>query len=546
MGATIRILPEGLVRLIRAGEVVERPASAVKELVENSIDAGARNVGVRLEGAGRSGLGVTDDGRGMTPEDLSLCTMRHATSKIPGTDLSDVVTLGFRGEALAALSAVGTLEIRSRSAGQDCGWRLGSGEGPSPCAFSGTGTEVSVAGLFARHPARLKGLRSDRHETALARRVVEDAALCHPGTAFTLDLDGRRVLDLRPAGAEARARDVMGRRFSDNCVAFSLSMEGATASGLVALPSWAGQRPGEQRICINGRPVRDRTVSSALRAALHGLTQAESPSAFVDLRLPPGDVDVNAHAAKAEVRLASPGSVFSLVRDAVAAAVGSAGPLGARALSRAAEAAARPVDPGFRNPATRVLGEPMGMLEGGKYMICRDPTGGLVVVDVHAAAERISNNRMVEASLSEGVAAEGLPSPLLVHLGAAATAAMEDRAADLELLGLRLHALDDTSVVVTAVPSILHGIDAVSLVETVARDLLLHPEGNPLAERLERLCALMSCHASLRTGDDIPPARQRLLLRELEATPGGSVCLHGRPTSIAITEQGFDKLFGRL
>jgi DNA mismatch repair protein MutL len=544
----IRILPEAVVRRIRAGEVIERPASAVKELVENAIDAGATRVTVRLDGAGTGQIVVEDDGEGMAPEDLVLAPLRHATSKL-GDDADPATsgTLGFRGEALAAMSAVANLRIVSRTAAGDHAWALeASADGcsePRPAARA-RGTTVEASGLFSGHPARAAFLKSPRREVAAVREAVEALALARPDTRFSLVSDGSPLLDLAPGRWEDRARSVMGTAFAENSVSFSAHGECGTVRGLASLPAWPGHARGGQRFLVNGRVVRDRTLASALRAAYADLSGEQSPSAFVDLRVDPARADVNVHPAKAEVRLRDPEAVHVLVKGAVRSALAGEGPSCAPALAAMATRAARPADlSGAADGRALRLGRPLGVVMGG-YAVC-EAGDRMLLVDLHAACERAAYERL-RADLARGpVAVRVLPRPIVVEVGHPAAAAVSEREDALASLGLLVGALDGGTVAVRGIPAILGDTDAASLVARVAAGLAADPCSDPLGEASDRTCATLACHAAWRFGDGASIAELDAMLRDIESTPMIGTCMHGRPTVIEIGATAMASMFGR-
>jgi DNA mismatch repair protein MutL len=546
-GMTIRILPEGLVNRIRAGEVVERPAQVVKELCENAIDAGSHSVRIWISGYGMKSITVEDDGPGIAPADLALAITRHATSKLPDGDLLDIKTLGFRGEALAAIGAVCRLTLKSRQPGPSGGWSItldnGTKSGVIPCALA-PGTRAEATGLFASHPARRKAQASGRAEMAAIRETIRCLALARPDIAFTLDTEGAPPLRF-PAvtSIETRAKAVMGPTFYADCIAFSGQGNGMTIAGFVSAPG-SGRAQPNQRFIINGRPVKDRILSGALKSVWKDLSRTELPSAIIILTLPPGDVDHNAHAAKAEVRLARQQEIHSFTVGTISEAVGAAPAASGKWLSGKAATAAKPAMPDTDGDwRYRPLGRALGMV-GERYAICQ-AADGLVVVDAHAAHERVVHESLKKALAAGSVESSVLPAAVIIELGEAAAAAVADREDDLARLGLVIHAMDGGSVAVTAVPTLLMGTDAATLAHQVAAALISDPWSDPLRDAMGEVCALLSCHAAIRSGDDPGLDRIGLLLREIEATPAASVCNHGRPTSFRLTMTDLDRLFAR-
>jgi DNA mismatch repair protein MutL len=600
----IRRLPPTLVNRIAAGEVVERPAAAVKELVENAIDAGARRVDVQLRDGGRALIAVADDGRGMTPEELLLAVERHATSKLPDDDLVHIATLGFRGEALPSIGAVARLAITSRPPGAAEAWSLSVEAGavgtPAPAAH-GQGTRVEVRELFFATPARLKFLKSERAETAAAVDAVERLAMAHPEIAFTV-ADGARIL-LRldapaPAliadgGAEAawltRLAAVMGRDFAENAMALATEREGVRLTGHAGLPTLNRATAQAQYLFVNGRPVRDRLLLGAIRGAYSDVMPRDRhPMLALRIDLPPEAVDVNVHPTKAEVRFRDPQLVRGLIVGSLklaiaaeahrAASTGGAAALETLAAPRGAgwtplrtsyaglpspglreEAAAwqaplpqaaLPVAPSARHepPAAAPAAEhPLGAARAqihGTYIVAE--TGdGFILVDQHAAHERIVYERMKAELLSGPVRAQGLLLPEVVELSPADVGRLAARAAELSRLGLDLEAFGEGAVLVRAVPSLLGQTDAKGLVRDIADEIAELEETSLLEDRLARICATMACHGSVRAGRTLNAAEMNALLRTMEVTPNSGQCNHGRPTWIELKRSDIERLFQR-
>lgn len=540
----IRRLPEELIRRIRAGEVVERPASAVKELIENALDAGASTIRISIERGGKGFISVADDGLGIERDDLLLSLERHATSKLENGDLAKIGTLGFRGEALAAIAAVAEVRIESLARGSDCAWTITSGRGEAkPCARA-PGTTVVAHSLFQHHPARAAFLKSDRQEAAAVRGAVEAAALTRPDVSWHLEADGRRVLSF-PAGSwEDRAKFVMGKSFAANCTSFSAEAAGISVRGLIGLPGWKGHAAAGQRFSINGRPVRDRSVGSALRAAFMDFGGEAAPSAVVELELDPVAVDVNAHPSKLEVRLLAGDEVAAFLKAAVRRALIGTSGLASEALSAAAARAAEPIAIGQEGDRRRCpLGRGMGVAHGG-YACC-ETMDGVILVDLHAAAERMTYERLRQEAVISGVRSRALASPIVIEVGAAAAEAMDSRSGGLARLGLVVNALDDTSIVVTAIPELVRDAAARDLASAVAGELTADPHSDPLGDALDRICATLACHAAFRFGDDLSLDGLDALLRSFEEVGVGSVCMHGRPLFVFLSKPKLAGLFGR-
>ncbi len=614
---TIRLLPPTLVNRIAAGEVIERPASAVKELVENAIDAGASRIEVTLRDGGRSLIAVADDGIGMSPEELSLAVERHATSKLPGDDLTHIATLGFRGEALPSIGAVGRLAIASRKAGADAAWSLEVDAGvkgvPQPAALA-SGTRVELRDLFHATPARLKFLKAVRTELDHAADAVNRLALANPQIAFALFDDSRAVLRLaappadllgpRAGGDAAAARlarlaQVMGRDFADNALVLDAQREAVRLAGHAALPTLNRGTAAHQYLFVNGRPVRDRLLHGAIRGAYQDfLARDRHPLVALFVELPAEEVDVNVHPTKAEVRFRDPGLVRGLIVGAVRHALAAAGHRAATTVAGAALGSFRPGTApagGWHSSATlpRGFGEtqaalyaplvadapaPNGELSGfdapaappgrgdgvveaaapspgfplgaaraqlhGTYIVAQT-ADGMVIVDQHAAHERLVYERMKRALAETGIARQTLLIPAVVELDAAAAARLIARRDELSELGLVLEPFGAGAVVVREVPALLGATDAAGLVRDLADELAEFGQALSLKERLEEICGTMACHGSVRAGRRLRPEEMDALLREMEATPHSGQCNHGRPTYVELKLADIERLFGR-
>ncbi|MGD9743196.1 MAG: DNA mismatch repair endonuclease MutL [Dongiaceae bacterium] len=604
---TIRLLPPELVNRIAAGEVVERPASALKELVENAIDAGARRIDIHLREGGRSLIAVEDDGEGMSAEELALAVERHATSKLPSDDLVHIGTLGFRGEALPSIASVSRLAITSRKRGSDEAWSLaveGGAKGrPQPAARS-AGTRVEVRDLFFATPARLKFLKAPRTELNHAEEAVRRLAMAHPAIGFGLADEDRVVLRLAAAGEDlladpaaarlARLGAIMGRDFADNALAIDALREGLRLSGHAGLPTLNRATADLQFLFVNGRPVRDRLLQGAVRGAYQDfLARDRHPLLALFLEIPPAEVDVNVHPAKAEVRFRDPGLVRGLIVGALRHALAAAGhrasttvaaaalgsfrapepafagrgfappPRGIpHRLAEQAAAAFAPLD-GFDRPSAAPDRAPVsGGVSGGTEDRTAYPLGaaraqlhetyilaqtgdGLVIVDQHAAHERLVYERMKTALAERGVARQGLLIPEVVELEAPAVVRLVQRAPELAELGLVLEGFGPGAVVVREVPALLGPTDAKGLVRDLADELAELGDAVSLKERLEHVCGSMACHGSVRAGRRLAPAEMDALLRQMEATPHSGQCNHGRPTYVELKLADIERLFGR-
>ncbi len=600
---SIRRLPEHLVNRIAAGEVVERPASALKELVENAIDAGARRITIRLSNGGLDRIEVVDDGCGMAPEDIALALERHATSKLPDERIEAVSTLGFRGEALPSIASVARLTVESRVRGAD-GWRRVVDNGAlteeGPCAVP-PGTLVRVEQLFERVPARRKFLRSPRAEYAACLDVVRRLAMAHPEIALTLEHDGRRALAVQAGESrEERVAALTDRGLADNHVIVSLDREGLRLAGVASLPTYNRGVADHLYLFVNGRPVRDRLLVGAVRAAYADLLAGDRhPVLALFLEVPSGEVDVNVHPAKTEVRFRDPALVRGMLVSGLRRALDEAGfrsaqrpdtasmtawrsepasptpisplpifdspgdfrvahePL-AMTLSDAARAwsgpthVARDLAPAARAEAAHQAPPaahsfPLGVARGqvAKTYIVAEAEDGLVIVDQHAAHERLVLERMRRALQGAGVAAQALLMPEVVELDEPACDRLEARIAELKDFGLELERFGPTAMLVRASPAMLGAGDVEGLVRDLADDLAEADAALSLRERLDHVAATMACHGSVRAGRVLSVAEMNALLREMEVTPHSGQCNHGRPTWIKLAHGDIEKLFGR-
>jgi DNA mismatch repair protein MutL len=584
---TIRRLPQGLINRIAAGEVVERPASAVKELVENALDAGALRITVELAGGGRHLIAVSDDGAGMTPDELGLAIERHATSKLVDDDLLRITTLGFRGEALAALAGISRLVITSRPRGQDSAFALaveaGEATAPVPAALA-SGTRVEVRDLFYATPARLKFLKSERAETQAARETLERLAMAHPGTAFALLLDGRRALTLDPpddgSGDPARARlaEVMGREFAEDALPLDAHRDGVRLRGLISLPALGRASARFQHLFVNRRPVQDRLLKGALRAAYGDLLfHDRQPMAALFLELAPERVDVNVHPTKAEVRFREPALVRGLIIGAIRHALAEAGCRPASSLGQAAFSAFRPgggaLSPGLAEAAARYQappdaplplgfapsapGESDPSLESGKHplgaaraqlhetYILAQTADGVVLVDQHAAHERLVYERMKAELAARGVKRQALLLPEVVELSETDAERLLERQAELAELGLVVEPFGTGALLVREVPALLGAVEVAGLLRDLADGLAELDRASSLRDALDSVCATLACHGSVRAGRRLSLDEMNALLRQMEATPRSGQCNHGRPTFVALSKSDLERLFGR-
>ncbi len=590
---SLRVLPPGLVNRIAAGEVVERPASVVKELVENALDAGARRIEVSLRDGGRSLIAVVDDGAGMAPAELDLAVERHATSKLPDDDLVRIATLGFRGEALPSIGAVARLAITSRPPGADSAWTIlvegGTKRAPAPAAHP-PGTRVEVRDLFYATPARLKFLKAPRTEALAALDCLKRLAMAWPEVAFTLLDDGRASLRLAPAQGELfaarldRLGAVLGREFADNAVPVDAEREGIRLTGHAGLPTYSRANTLSQFLFVNGRPVRDRLLQGAVRGAYDDLVpNGRYPAVALFLEVPPELVDVNVHPAKAEVRFREAALVRGLLVSALRHALAGAGHRAATTVSAAALAAFRhgPVSSpsypprgmpqaglaeatvAYQAPLTGTVvtsapppaDEPAGAAEHplgaaraqlhGTYIVAQT-ADGIVIVDQHAAHERLVYERIKAALAEGGVKRQLLLLPEVVELDdAAAAERLAARAGELAELGLVLEAFGTGAVLVREVPALLGETAVQGLVRDLADELAAFDTAESLRDRLDAVCSRMACHGSVRAGRRLNEAEMNALLREMERTPFAGQCNHGRPTYVELKLGDIERLFGR-
>jgi len=593
---TIRRLPETLVNRIAAGEVVERPASVVKELVENAIDAGARRIDVVIRDGGRTLIAVTDDGMGMSAEELSLAVERHATSKLPDDDLLDIATLGFRGEALPSIASVSRMEIASRVRGADEAWALrieGGRIAPVKPAALARGTRVEVADLFFATPARLKFLKAPRTESDHALASVRRLAMAHPEIAFTVSDDGREMLRLTEAQGDlldarlARLAAIMGQEFADNALVLDAEREGVRLTGYAGLPTLNRATSQAQFLFVNGRPVQDRMLGGAVRGAYQDfLARDRHPMVALFVAAPPGAVDVNVHPAKAEVRFRDAGLVRGLIVGALRHALAAAGHRASTTVSQAALGAARPhgglpyptatwgplpqtaglaedtapysaplpgtavpsAAPGAATVAEAAAAHPLGAARAQLHetYIVAQTADGIVIVDQHAAHERLVYERMKAALESGGVKRQMLLIPEVVEFEDEASAnRIASRAAELAELGLVVEGFGSRAIVVREVPALLGAKDAGALVRDLADEIAELGDGLALKERLEEVCSTMACHGSVRAGRRLTPDEMNALLRQMEVTPHSGQCNHGRPTYVELKLADIERLFGR-
>ncbi|WP_339761404.1 DNA mismatch repair endonuclease MutL [uncultured Sulfitobacter sp.] len=598
----IRQLDESAINRIAAGEVVERPASAVKELVENAIDAGARQISVEYADGGKTLIRVTDDGCGIAAGDLTLALSRHATSKIDGSDLLNIHTFGFRGEALPSLGAVGRLTITSRVAGQE-GAEItvnGGKTGPvRPAALNG-GTVVTLRDLFFATPARLKFLRTDRAEAQAISDIIKRLAMAEPFVRFTLrdvsgDGPGREVFRAEAeqgdmfAALHGRLAQVLGREFADNSLPIDAEREGLHLTGFAALPTYSRGTAVAQYLFVNGRPVRDKLLVGALRGAYFDLLSRDRhPAAALFLDCDPTLVDVNVHPAKSEVRFRDPGLARGLIVSGLRHALADAGHRASTTVADATLGAMRPEQTGARvyqmdrpslgartaayqaqapgfaetagmwgrveTPTAPVTEEPqetpdypLGTARGQvheNYIIAQTATG-MVIVDQHAAHERLVYEKLKRQMAENGVAAQALLIPEIVDLSASDCARLLDVADELAKLGLSIEAFGGSAIAVRETPAILGTVDAKAMILDVLDELADQNESNTVQARIEAILSRVACHGSIRSGRWMRGEEMNALLREMEATPHSGQCNHGRPTYVELKLSDIERLFGR-
>jgi len=614
----IRRLPPETVNRIAAGEVVERPASAIKEIVENSLDAGALQVDIQADDGGLGRILVVDDGGGMSRDELALALERHATSKLSPNadgdfDLLRIGTLGFRGEALPSIGSVARLTLTARQKGSADAYSLtvegGAMGQPGPAAFAGAhGARVEVRDLFFATPARLKFMKSARAESMAIAEEVKRQAMAHEATGFSLDLDGRRVLRLPPErpGPEGRLKRlaaILGAEFEDNALLIDQQREGVELTGYAGLPTYSRGNAGHQYLFVNGRPVRDRLLQGALRAAYADfLARDRHPTAALFVTLESEFVDVNVHPAKAEVRFRDPALVRGLIVGALRHALAGAGHRASTTVASAAldgfraqglppqayaaanargfsawgaggwspQGAAQQL-PGVQEISARFerddyapdLAAAVGAAATAEVIDLTDyPLGaaraqvhetyivaqtrdGVVIVDQHAAHERLVYERMKAEMDRGGVARQALLLPEVVDLDPAEAERVAERADELAALGLIIEPFGPGAILVRETPALLGETDAAGLIRDIADDLAENGAPLALGERLQAVCSTMACHGSVRAGRRLNAAEMNALLREMEVTPHSGQCNHGRPTYVELKLADIEKLFGR-
>ncbi|KZD23355.1 DNA mismatch repair endonuclease MutL [Tardiphaga robiniae] len=603
----VRQLPETIVNRIAAGEVVERPASVVKELVENAIDAGASRVEIFTDGGGRRKIAITDDGGGMTHADLTLAVDRHATSKLDDEDLLQIRTLGFRGEALPSIGSVARLSITTRHASEPHAWSRtvdGGEKSPIAPAALSQGTRVEVSDLFYATPARLKFLKTDRTEAEAIREVVRRLAMARPEIAFTMAGEERTPVTWAaalpgPAGQLTRLGDILGPEFRLSAIEVRSEREGVVVEGFAAAPSLTRANALGQYLFVNGRPVRDKLIIGAVRAAYSDyLPRDRHPIVALFVTLDPQEVDANVHPAKTEVRFRNAGLVRGLIvhalkeglaREGRRTAANSDGavldsfrpnfapnfaprpnanwdwkrspafPVGAMPAFDGSAALAEPgqaafdvgtpsADVRFEDaPQTDLVDRPLGAARAQVHenYIIAQTRDGMIVVDQHAAHERIVYERLKASLAANGVQRQILLIPEIVELDEAIVEKLFDRAEELAGYGLAIDSFGPGAIAVRETPSLLGKTNAASLLRDLAEHMAEWDEALPLERRLLHVAATMACHGSVRSGRRLRPEEMNALLREMEDTPNSGQCNHGRPTYVELKLSDIEKLFGR-
>lgn len=593
----IRYLPETLINRIAAGEVIERPAAAIKELVENSLDAGATKIDVDIRDGGKSLIVVSDNGHGMGRDDLIAALDRHATSKLPSDDLLNIAHLGFRGEALASIAGVSRMHIKTREKGKDA-WEItcegGKKEQPSPSSHP-LGTQIEVRDLFYATPARLKFLKTDRAESMAVKDTLSRLAMAFPHVSFRLSSDGAVALNL-PAllDPQMRLAAILGREFGDNSMRIEAERDGIVLSGFAGLPTFHRGTMQHQYLFVNGRPVRDKLLTGCVRAAYADVLARDRHAVLaLFLQLSPEEVDVNVHPAKAEVRFRDSALVRSLIISALKHALHDQG---FKASSSVASAALQSLKPAANTqtsfyhapyspaapmrshgnlaeathlayapqshmdlaPSARAEHAPDVALQENNHplgaaraqihenYIIAQSENGLVIIDQHAAHERLVYERFKAQLATQGIEKQGLLTPEIVTLEEAQAVALLDQKDALARLGLEIDSFGADAVAVQALPALLAGkANAAQLLRDLADEILERDNAGALEERINHILSTMACHGSVRSGRRMNAEEMNALLRQMEQTPLSGQCNHGRPTYIELKLSDIEKLFGR-
>jgi len=602
---SIRRLPTETINRIAAGEVVERPASVIKELVENAVDAGARQIDIRYEDGGRTYISVSDDGKGMNAQELPIAVERHATSKLsPNSDgewdLLNIATMGFRGEALPSIGSVARLTLTSQTNNADSGWQItveGGDVGkvkPAP-RFGLSGTKVEVRDLFYATPARLKFLKSERSESLAISDTVKRLAMANPTIGFSLGNAQRTSFRVngQPDGEQghlSRIAAILGREFGDNALPIDAEREGITLTGFAGLPTYSRGNSLHQFLFVNGRPVKDKLLHGAIRGAYQDfLARNRYPVAALFVDLPMTHVDVNVHPAKTEVRFRDPNLVRGLIVSALRHALAGAGHRASTTVSDYAlgkiqtgtnslplQGDYRPnayqyqspqrLDPQYQplvdgfsakveetqagfKPANApdLTANPLGAARAQVHetYIVAQTSDGIVIVDQHAAHERLVYEQMKQSMSGQGVERQTLLIPDIVDLGEADAARVLSRSEELAEMGLMIEPFGNGAIAVRETPALLGEMDVQGLIRDLADDLSAFDEALSLKERFEDVCGTMACHGSVRAGRRLNAHEMNALLRQMEATPHSGQCNHGRPTYVELKLADIEKLFGR-
>ncbi len=602
---SIRRLPTETINRIAAGEVVERPASVIKELAENAVDAGAQQIDIRYEDGGRTYISVSDDGKGMSAQELPIAVERHATSKLSPNaagewDLLNIATMGFRGEALPSIGSVARLTLTSQTANSDSAWQISVEGGevgkvkPAP-RFGLSGTKVEVRDLFYATPARLKFLKSERSESLAISDTVKRLAMANPTIGFSLNSGTRTTfrVNAQPKGEDghlSRMAAVLGREFGDNALPIDAEREGIRLTGFAGLPTYSRGNSLHQYLFVNGRPVKDKLLHGAIRGAYQDfLARNRYPVAALFVDLPMTHVDVNVHPAKTEVRFRDPNLVRGLIVSALRHALAGAGHRASTTVSDYAlgkiqsggtslplqgdyrpsgyqyrpmerpDPQIQPLVDGFSakveetqadyhaqhrpDPEQNPLGAARAQVH--ETYIVAQTADGIVIVDQHAAHERLVYERMKQAMSGQGVERQALLIPDIVDLGEADAARVLSRAEELAEMGLMIEPFGNGAIAVRETPALLGEMDVHGLIRDLADDLSAYDEALSLKERFEDVCGTMACHGSVRSGRRLNASEMNALLRQMEATPHSGQCNHGRPTYVELKLADIEKLFGR-
>ena len=612
---SIRRLPPQTVNRIAAGEVVERPASVIKELVENAIDAGATQVDIRYEDGGRAAITITDDGKGMSRDELPIAIERHATSKLSPNDMGEwdllnIHSMGFRGEALPSIGSISRLTITSQTESDDSAWEIsvegGTESGPKPAPRVGMhGTRVDVRDLFYATPARLKFLKSERSESLAISDIVKRLAMANPSVGMTLSNGKRTTLKVErqsndQEGRLARLAAILGADFGQNAIEIDQEREGIHLTGYAGLPTYSRGNSQHQYLFVNGRPVRDKLLHGALRGAYQDfLARDRHPVVALYIDLPSDHVDVNVHPAKTEVRFRNPGLVRGLIVSALRHSLAAAGhrasttvsdyalgkiqaeqpqyafqqnynrppngapyrhdpalqplvdgvmPNGATVNDYGFSAKVEETDEGYNSQENQdYTANPLGAARAQLHetYVVAQTNDGIVIVDQHAAHERLVYERMKVAMAGKGVERQALLIPDIVDLGETDAARVLARAEELAEMGLIIEPFGTGAVAVRETPALLGEMNIQSLLRDLADDISEYDEALSLKEKFEHVCGTMACHGSVRAGRRLNAAEMNALLRQMEDTPHSGQCNHGRPTYVELKLADIERLFGR-